>query len=195
MLTAKGISLHSTSHSPRMRGVNHRGAAGRREPPLSAWEKWERLKEKWPRNDKSAERQGQVPPVSARSLMWNSCRQGLTSCVLTHRTHFRDDGSTSTFPVVFLKPPAGEMKVLTIKHLLPLILMRTLFMQLLLLSVSLTYIIPDLRSIYTSPKTTNRLRFVCIECVISIFFDCRKILHSSHLWLSWLEGSKVIFSR
>lgn len=74
--------------------------------------------------------------------MWNSCRQGLTSCVLTHKTHFTDDGSTSTLPVVFLKLTAGEMKLLTIKHLLlPLILMRTLFMQLLLLSVSLTYIV------------------------------------------------------
>lgn len=41
-----------------MRGVNHRGAAGRREPPLSAWEKWESLKGKCPRTDKSAEQQG-----------------------------------------------------------------------------------------------------------------------------------------
>lgn len=139
--------------------MNHRGAAGRREPPLSAWEKWERLK--WPRNDKSAEQQGQVPPVSACSLMWNSCRQGLTSCVLTHETHFRDDGSTPTLPVAFLKLTAGEMKLLTINHLLlPLILMRTLFMQLLLPSVSLTYII--------------HLRFACIECVISNFFLLQK---------------------
>lgn len=124
-------------------GRESSGRSGKEGTPLSAWEKWERLKEKWPRNDKSAEQQGQVPPVSACSLMWNSCRQGLTSCVLTHETHFRDDGSTSTLPVAFLMLTAGEMKLLTIKHLLlPHILRRTLFMQLLLLSVSLTYRVP-----------------------------------------------------
>lgn len=35
-------------HSPQIRGVAHRGAAGRRKPSLSAGEKWETVKEKWP---------------------------------------------------------------------------------------------------------------------------------------------------
>lgn len=103
---AKGNSLPSTSHSPRMRGVNHPGAAGRRERHYQLGKSGRDPRKSGQETIRVQQRQ--VPPVSACSLMWNSCRQGLTSCVLTHKTHFRDDGSTSTLPVVFLELSGGN---------------------------------------------------------------------------------------
>lgn len=89
------------------------------------------------------------------------------------------------------------MKLLIIRHRLPLLVLsgeRFSWSS----CCSVCHLVEHFH-LYAS-KNTNRLHFACIVrttivVIIIGIFNSRKILHPSPLWLSWLEGSKVIFSR
>lgn len=116
-------------------------------------------------------------------LMWNSCRGGLTSCVLTHKTHTLETTAARQPSMWCFSSCSSNETPYQTSPASPYLDENTLHVA------SAAHCVTNLNknaSIFTPPSSHVH--------VLTIFHS-RKILHPSRLWLSWLEGSKVIFSR
>lgn len=123
--------------------------------------------------------------------MWNSCRGGLTSCVLTCKTHTLETAAARQPSMWCFSDRFSNQTPYQACPASPYLDENTLRVA------SAAHCVTSLNkslSIFTAPWTQTKFTFVCNVCVLAIF-NSRKILHPSRLWLSWLEGSKVIFSR